>query len=246
MNSGKVWFCSYGNNRFKNSIIRIAKEAIEFGFDEIKTYTTLDLPDEMLKDPVMKCQRGGGYYIWKPYIIEQTLKLMNDGDLLFYLDSGCSIKNNAKAKETYKEYIRCLIEEIPILTCLTAKTPRIAGYKRFIEYQWTKMDLFDYLNAHKFKDEIQICSGFIGIRKCEESLSFIEKWKNIMRVQGCHMAKDSPSIKPNYPGFVEHRHDQSVLSLLVRIHGYKPLEDQILTYDKDPDSHPFWATRLRV
>jgi len=245
MTSEKIWFCSYGNSKFKKSIVRIKKEAEAFGFDEIRTYTTSDLPDEMKRDPVMKCSRGGGYYVWKPYVIYKTLEQMEEGDILFFLDAGCSIKRGDKAKETFQNYVKILKTE-PILTCLTAKTPRIPGYKRFYEYQWTKMDLFDHLDAHEFKDEIQICSGFAGIRKCKEGMEFIAKWRDTMRISNCHMARDSPSKNPNYPGFKEHRHDQSVLSLLVRKYGYKILEDQVLTYDKDRLSYPFWATRFRV
>lgn len=238
----RIWFCSYGNDRFKNSLARIHSEATNFGFDTVVTYTTSDLPDELKNDPVMQCSRGGGYYVWKPYIIYKTLERMEDGDVLFYLDAGCTIKIDAK--NTFNGYVK-MLQETPVLTCLTAKKPRISGYVRFYEYQWTKMDLFDYLEAHEFKDCIQICSGFIGIRKCQDSMEFIAKWRDTLRVQNCHMARDTPSVAPNYPGFVEHRHDQSVLSLLTRKHGYQILEDQILTYDVDPNTYPFWATRLR-
>ena len=31
--------------------------------------------------------RGGGYWLWKPYIINETLNKIKDGDLLFYLDA---------------------------------------------------------------------------------------------------------------------------------------------------------------
>lgn len=246
MEDNKIWFCSYGNQKFKNSIVRIAQEAKNFGFDEVVTYTTSDLPDDLIQDPVMKCARGGGYYVWKPYIIYKTLERMNNGDILIYLDAGCTIRDNMEAKKTFNRYIDILRNESPILTCLTAKKPRIAGYVRFYEYQWTKMDLFEYLDAKEFKDEIQICSGFVGIRKCDDSMEFIAKWRDTMRIQNCHMARDSPSVTPNYPGFVEHRHDQSVLSLLTRKYGYKVMEDQILTYDVDKFTYPFWAIRARV
>ncbi len=244
MSDGKIWFCSYGNNRFKNSIVRIAREAKNFGFDEIRTYTAADLPEEMRKDPVMKCPRGGGYYIWKPWVIYRTLEQMEEGEILFFLDAGCTIMHGEKAKDTFKGYIEKL-EEVPILSCLTAKRPRISGFVRFYEYQWTKMDLFNHLDAHEFKDEIQICSGFLGVRKCEAAMEFVAKWRDTMRISNSHMARDSPSVIPNYPDFREHRHDQSVLSLLVRKHNYGILEDQLLTYDHDKITYPFWATRLR-
>lgn len=235
----KIWFCSYGDERFKHSIIRIEKEAENFGFDKVITYTFSDLPDEMRKDPIMKYSRGGGYYIWKPWIIYRTLEQMNEGDILFYLDAGCSIKYSEKGRETFRYYIE-MLEERPVLTCLTAKKPRIPGFSRYYEYQWTKMDLFNYLNGHKFKDQIQVCSGFFGVRKCDDSLAFVNEWKKVVRIS--HLVDDSTSVVCNYPGFVENRHDQSILSLLVRKYDYKILEDQIL---RDKIKYPFWATRLR-
>ena len=34
-----------------------------------------------------------------------------------------------------------------------------------------------------------------------------------------HLLDDSKSVNPNYPGFNEHRHDQSIFSLLTKKHG---------------------------
>jgi hypothetical protein len=36
---------------------------------------------------ILNCNRGGGYWLWKPYIINKTLKKINDDDIIFYIDS---------------------------------------------------------------------------------------------------------------------------------------------------------------
>lgn len=238
-----IYFVSYGNSRFVKSRERIAKEAQAFGFDSVKVYTEQDLSDEIKSNDVMKCERGGGYYVWKPYVILDTLKRMHEGDYLVYLDAGCKIVDSELTRKTYNGYLELLANN-PVITCLTAKRPRIPGYSRYYEYQWTKRDLFDYLDAHSFSKEIQICSGFFLARKCEESLHLVQKWLDTSLLYGCHFIRDSPSYKPNYVGFIEHRHDQSVLSLLIRKYGHLVLEDQILAYDQE-SGYPFCAVRLR-
>ena len=36
-------------------------------------------------------QRGYGFWLWKPFIIFETLKKLNDGDICLYCDAGNSI-----------------------------------------------------------------------------------------------------------------------------------------------------------
>src|SRR5690606_12067187 len=154
-----------------------------------------------------------------------------------------TIVDNESTRKRYIQYLD-LLEQNPIVTCLTARRPRLPGYNRYYEYQWTKRDLFDRLDVNKFKDEIQVCSGFFLARKCIESINLVEEWYNISLENNGHYIRDTPSLSPNYKGFVEHRHDQSILSLLVRKYGYCILEDQILRFDQERD-YPFWAVRLR-
>jgi len=71
-------------------------------------------------------------------------------------------------------------------------------------------------------------------------MHLVEEWLRVSLLYDSHFLRDTPSYKPNYPGFVEHRHDQSILSLLVRKYKHYVLEDQILRYDEDIN-YPFWA-----
>jgi hypothetical protein len=36
---------------------------------------------------ILSLPRGGGYWLWKPYMIDSILQLLNEGDVLFYLDA---------------------------------------------------------------------------------------------------------------------------------------------------------------
>lgn len=42
-------------------------------FDRIILYTDKDLPQEITNHELMSYKRGGGYWLWKPYIILNAL-----------------------------------------------------------------------------------------------------------------------------------------------------------------------------
>ena len=37
---------------------------------------------------ILEQPRGAGYWLWKPYLIDRTLKYLNEDDVLFYCDAG--------------------------------------------------------------------------------------------------------------------------------------------------------------
>jgi hypothetical protein len=61
-----------------------------FGADDLDDEFKLNFKD------ILREQRGGGYWIWKPYIIKKHLDKINDNDILIYMDAGCSININGK------------------------------------------------------------------------------------------------------------------------------------------------------
>ena len=84
-------------------------------FDEVKRLNENDL-DDYIK-PIVKHiidnysrndgwkGRGYGYWIWKPYLILKELKLLNEGDILAYLDIHCHFD---KIKYQYDEILNVL------------------------------------------------------------------------------------------------------------------------------------------
>ena len=61
---------------------------------------------------------------------------------------------------------------------------------------------------------IQTFANTVMLYVCKETRSLIDEWYNI----SCdyHLIDDSPSIISNHNEFREHRHDQSILSLLIK------------------------------
>jgi galactosyl transferase GMA12/MNN10 family len=149
--------------------------------------------------------RGGGYWLWKPYIINETMKRINDGDLLFYLDSKYFFMENFT--EIYAKHI----ENKDIL--IWKNKPNEPVWKM---RNWCKMSVLEKfgLRDRVFNEDLaDSWAGAIFLRKSDFSSAFINEWLQICCVY--EDITDARSTIPNSKEFREHRHDQSLLSVLV-------------------------------
>ena len=201
-------FITFGSNKqnFCDAVERLSKQATNIElFDKIIKYSEADLKSDsefwnqheyfILNNP-----RGYGYWLWKPYLIKKTMETMQDGDILVYADCGCEIDIRKK------HMIHNLFEIV--------KNDYIIGSFICVEREFNKMDLL--LKLDMLKDEYlntqQRQASSVIFFVCEKTRKFVEEWYNI----GCdyHYIDDTPSINKNLDCFIEHRHDQSIFSLL--------------------------------
>ena len=78
------------------------------------------------------------------------------------------------------------------------------------------------------EEDIQVQAGTLLIYVCNETRNFIDEWYSICCEKDYHYIDDSPSIEPNHNSFKEHRHDQSIFSLLLKKHNI-PYATSIMT-----------------
>lgn len=211
----KKYFLTFGgvdklsiHNQYHDAVKRLTKQAEELKiFDYIYPKTEIDLKNDKIfwekhKDFVINSSKGYGYWLWKPYLIMKTMEEMEDNDILLYADAGCIIQDSHK-----NELIRLFekVENDLIIASLTSN-----------ESSYSKMDLIKYLDMknNKLLRVNQIQASAIIFKKCEKTMNLVKEWYNI----SCnyHLIDDSPSIEPNIESFKEHRHDQSIFSLLVK------------------------------
>jgi len=213
---------TFGNELYYGALNRLKKQATEINvFDNIIIYKDTDLhqmPEfwDKHKDFILANKRGYGYWIWKSYLTLKTLESMNDNDILVYTDAGCEL--NKEGKSRLNDYFKIVTE-----------SPHgILGFKyeQFLEKTWTKMDLYNYLGCPVDNDG-QIWSGGIIFRKCENTMSLVKKWHDTSCIY--NLINDRSSNSPNDSTFSEHRHDQSILSLLMKKYG----GETISTYEVD-------------
>lgn len=205
---------------------------------EIVSYT--NLPQEFVNDPRWKQHvdslygriprqpfpgRGGGYWFWKPLLLQQHLSKLQEGDFLIYSDSDML---------DFFSWLALLLET------MVEEEANLALYQLpYLEQEWTKRDVYEhycpFLNIEHDKSG-QYAGGHLILRKSDATLRLVQDW--IDAIQNWHFVSDEPSTIPNIDGFQEHRHDQSLLSLLLkckygepdkRVFPYTCLQTWVLT-----------------
>ena len=227
--TNKKYFLTYGNAGFKKSRERLNNEALNLNiFDKtiIESDITIKSDDEFkqaLKNKnfkkVFNKKRGGGYWIWKPYIVYKHLKKLNNNDILVYADAGCSIKKNSvkKFNETFNKLKK---GNKKMMLNKLKPTEEYSSYQ-LKEKMWTKGDILNYYkvyNNNKILNERQYEANRIFIIKNDKTMEIIKKWWNSAK-EHPELFDDSESKKPNKEGFIETRHDQSNISVLCKING---------------------------
>jgi hypothetical protein len=206
---------NYADERFRRKQKANSLTAKIFaGIKNVIEYSPEDIDEEFKKkhQHIFDQKRGGGFYLWKPYLIFKTLEQLNEGDYLFYCDSGA----------IFLKSIRPIIKEFDRL-----QQPILGFEIPLIEKQWTKKDTFIIMNANddQFRETQQICSGYIFIKKCDQSLKFFKEFFDYATDERALTDIHNKLGFPNDSSFVDHRHDQSIFSLLFKKYGFKTLPD---------------------
>lgn len=182
-------------------------------FDRVIGYRPDDIDIEFYEThkEILSQKRGGGYWLWKPYFVYKTLKNMNNGDYLFYCDSASFMHNK----------IDLLIKE------LNENKQDIMGFELpLVESQWTKKELMIAMecNQEKYINSNHIMASYYLIKKSDFSVMF---YKELLDYS-CNKSNITDQFDKNIIqniDFIDHRHDQSIFSLLYKKHNLKPFKD---------------------
>jgi hypothetical protein len=227
----KKKFIAYGSNAFLQSSKRIIEEAKSLGvFNETQRYTFADLPLSLRSSPLFLDQKKGGYWIWKAYVIYDSLQKLNDGDILVYADSGCELKHNQSGWE--KNFQMLNDNEALFFQYRTDKNYGWNAYNsNFIDSPklkyWVKKSTTDHFqtlfgNDNSWTEKNKLWAGFMFLKKTDSTVKLIKDWLDIMLFYP-ELVID-PLIDERHeqlPGFSSHRHDQSILSIIVRFYESK-------------------------
>ena len=213
-NDNDVYFVSFADSKYKATLERIKNEANIF--KHVFTYdeNTCDISKNK-KFIEENSKRGYGYWIWKPQIIRDTLEKIPDGSYLVYADAGCTIQKNAIFK------VNDILSKIDEKGLVAFK-----WRKNEPECMWSKMDTIQKIYPEAVDDERpSLIATYIYFKKNENSLKFVNEWLTLCESDNYHHIDDSPSNEPNCDLFIEHRHDQSIFSLLCHKYGVKILDE---------------------
>ncbi|NBR42767.1 MAG: hypothetical protein EBU04_07880 [Verrucomicrobia bacterium] len=159
-------------------------------------------------------RRGYGFWSWKPYIIHRHLASLQAGDVVLYLDAGYSL--NPEWLSRFKGYFDSTISH---------PSGWFAFESGHLVGPYTKRSL---LLAHDADDEStralpMLMAGCQFILARPDNVELARKWHEAMQVRD--QIDDSPA--PNeLEGFVAHRHDQCVFSILGHRRGVAHSPDE--------------------
>jgi hypothetical protein len=160
---------------------------------------------------ILSQNRGGGYWLWKPYIIYHTLKNLKDNDILIYSDSNYYFTE--EFEELYKDHLK-KSDIVVWHNKPNEETNLMMTYcKPEVVYEYKIEDLVYN------KSCIECWAGFIVIKKTDYSLKLIKEWLEMCCTKD-HIT-DNIDVDTDYYSyyFKDHRHDQSLLSILLYKHN---------------------------
>lgn len=212
---------SFGNEKYYKSLELLEKTSLEIGrVDEFITYH----PDYLQTDNfyqkneyILSKPRGAGYWIWKPFLILKTFESLENGDCVLYSDAGLKVIDNLIP---LFELSRSLPNDGKIIF----KLPWVGA--QHIAKIWTKRDCFVLTNTNESKYwNAPMTNGAVSLWvKNENNIEFLKEWLRYLRDPRIS-TDDFNMFGPNDPAFKDHRHDQSVLSLLAIKYEYELFRD---------------------
>lgn len=207
------YLISFGDDYFNYKKQILKKQAESTGwFDDVIIHSPKTLEEffNQHKNFVTN-SKGYGYWIWKPYIILDLLEKINEGDNIFYIDSGgCILEHRNKRFEEYLE----MLNSTPILVfCDGGSCGNPPDYKEKYFQKMKVLKRFSLENDEDFLNSGQIEGGVFICKKSQESIDFVKEWLNLVTEDNYSLVNDDDDFEQlnEYKG---HRHDQSILSIL--------------------------------
>lgn len=244
----RKFFLSFADSRMSVALQRIRTQAEAMGcYGHIvvadESYLNIDFR-EKFKDKLQPSVRGYGYWCWKPQVILQLLDQIDDGDIIQYTDAGCHL--NPAGMTRLMEYFELTNTSESGILAFQAIPPTFhqasINLPEMEEYRWCKSDLFNYFKVGsrlEIVNDPTIGAGIIFIKKKPTSIMIIKEWLEVIS-HDFKLLDDTPSLTKNMIGFVEHRHDQSIFSILCKLHGARLISAYEYWYPMRFVNYPDW------
>ena len=207
---------NYADKKFQRAQKLNSETARRWGADRVIEYGPDDIDASFRRrnQEILDAPRGGGYYLWKPYFYRKAYDALDEGDYLVYIDSGAVYVNRIQY------LIDCMEHENVPLMIFSLERERI-------EKGNTKRDAFVLTGCDepKYTDTPQSIGGYVVCKKAPEVEAYLDEVLGY--AQDIRIISDRPNVMglPDYAEFTDHRHDQSVISLMSKKFGFKRFRD---------------------
>ena len=205
----------FATERYRHAQKRLITSALRNGVDRIHAFSRFDLRQTdfyVEHKATLDMTRGAGYWLWKPYYTLRVLSEARTGDFVLYMD-------------TASELIGPVGELASV--CSSAGGVLLFRNHRWQNKYWTKRDCFALMGCdeERYHEADQINAAFAGFVAGPAACQFVEEW-----LRHCTDPRKLTDIasecrEPELPDFLEHRHDQSICSLLALSQGLELYRD---------------------
>jgi hypothetical protein len=171
------------------------------------------------QEPNDVSSRGGGYWVHKSLLVRHHMDQCKDNDIIFWVDAD-------RLDFFWQGSLKTVLETID-----KREADFVIESQDEAEYRYTKEDVLVAFNAtDEMRTSRQVNENAWLIRNSPKMRQFMDAF--IECAADWHMISDDPSIIKNHPDFVEHRHDQSLMAMMVK----KFLSDKLVI---GPPAQPY-------
>ena len=166
---------------------------------------------------ILTLKRGAGYWLWKPYIILDALKRVPIGAFVIYSDCGRERQSRRFDASVERLCEWCALHD--------GMLPGVYIPEHGPSSRWTKRDCFILMGCDEptYWQHCQVQASFSVWQNCSRTVEFVEEWLELCTDPRILTDVENTCGFPNFDDFCEHRHDQSVLSLLTLKRGIQAL-----------------------
>jgi hypothetical protein len=165
---------------------------------------------------VLDRRKGGGLWLWKPYLINRELQRLAPGDFLVYSDCGYPWRPLVIRQPLQSLLHWCETKNGGLL-------PGVYVPRHGANRKWTKHECFVAMqcDSDNYWRQPQIQATFSVWQKCALAESFAAEWLRWC-VQPVALSDEKLMAGVHeYPEFIDHRYDQSILTNLALMHGIR-------------------------
>lgn len=211
---------NYANKKYDKAQEWNTRSALEVGdVDAVINYSPINIDKNFYEKNknIFNQYRGNGLWLWKPYFIYKTIKeSLNEGDYLIYSDSSCVYINST-------EYFINIMKK----KNLDIMAFNLEGQGKYLEKYYTKRDAFVLMgcDSPRYSETYQFITRQIVFKKSKFTENFLKE--ELKYAQDERIISDMLNTKgeTNYDGFIDHRHDQSIFSLLAKKYNLEKFRD---------------------
>ena len=216
-------FVTFADAKYAATLRRIECQARRV-FRTVHAYSEGDLEGEFQNSHasfVRDNPRGYGYWIWKPYVVRKAMRAAREGEVVVYADAGCTIGSRTRLRE--------------LVAATSAETDGLVAFfvpERYDprESRWTKREVLRVFGVENDDSSRQIMATAFLIKNTARNRAFVDEWYHLCSRYGL---VDDTLSEEQRPEFSEHRHDQSLFSMLIKTTRRRDaivLEDEIETH----------------